>query len=178
MCTLLLFFVGTDSRCLRFFLGTPVNNGTIEEVRYLCDRLSVWYISGMICITICMDEFGVFLIFVDLSLPALKKHWYGISFVLEILFLECMIGSCGWCMRYILHSMYQIKEGRLCWGIHIATEMHDKLMKIVASLKMDVNENTNPVIDGSSMQSFSLFQLLYNNRCIHEYYLFKGCVHW
>ena len=51
----------------------------------------------------------------------------------------------------IFHAMPDSKEVRLCWVIHVATETHGKLLKIVASLNSDVHEAANPVIEVSSM---------------------------
>ena len=68
----------------------------------------------------------------------------------------------------IFHAMSESKEGRLSWSIHIATEMHGKVLKIMVCLESDVNEATKSVIDRNSMWVFNLFQLFSNNRCSHK----------
>ena len=45
------------------------------------------------------------------ELPALKNHWCGLLFTLKCLFIECMIGSWGWCMRYSMPCMRERKAG-------------------------------------------------------------------
>ena len=47
----------------------------------------------------------------------------------------------------IFHAMFESKEGRLSWSIHISTEIHGKVLKIIACLDSDVHEATKPVID-------------------------------
>ena len=68
----------------------------------------------------------------------------------------------------IFHSMFERKKGRFCWCIHISTEAHCEILKIIASLGSDVNESTNPMIEGSSMCFLNLFRLLSNYKCSHE----------
>ena len=51
----------------------------------------------------------------------------------------------------IFHAMSESKEGRLSWSIHIATEMHGKVLKIMVCLESDVNEAAKSVIDRKSM---------------------------
>ena len=51
----------------------------------------------------------------------------------------------------IFHAVSENKEGRLCWGIHVVTEMHAKVLNIIASLNIDVHEVNNPVVEGSPM---------------------------
>ena len=46
----------------------------------------------------------------------------------------------------ILHAKFHRKEGRFCWCIHVATEAHGEILKIIASLDSDVHDYTNPVI--------------------------------
>ena len=45
------------------FLVAPVYEGTIEDIYCECDGTSVRYIYGMFCITICVKEVRIFLIF-------------------------------------------------------------------------------------------------------------------
>ena len=47
----------------------------------------------------------------------------------------------------ILHVMSEVKEGRLCWRMHIYTEKHVKVLKIIARLESDMHEATKPVIE-------------------------------
>ena len=65
----------------------------------------------------------------------------------------------------IFHDMSDIKESGFYSVIHVATETHDKVLNIVASLNSDLHEATNPVIEGSSMLVFNLFQIFSNKRC-------------
>ena len=51
-----------------------------------------------------------------------------------------------WMVHEIFHAMSNIKEVGFHWGIHVATEMHGKVLKIVASFNIGVHEATNPVI--------------------------------
>ena len=50
-------------------------------------------------------------------------------------------------VRDIFHVMFNSKEGKLCWGVHVSTEAHGEILKIVSSLDIDVNESTNPVFE-------------------------------
>ena len=56
-----------------------------------------------------------------------------------------------WMVDNIFHAMFYTKEIRFFWGVPVATEAHDEILKVVASLDSDVHESTNPVIEGSSM---------------------------
>ena len=51
----------------------------------------------------------------------------------------------------IFHAMFEIKESRFCWLIHVATDMYGDILKIIDILNSDMHEATNPVIEGSSM---------------------------
>ena len=59
----------------------------------------------------------------------------------------------------IFHAMFEIKESRLCCCIHVFTEAHDGIFKIIAILGSDVHETTNPMIQWFSMLflNFSAF---------------------
>ena len=70
--------------------------------------------------------------------------------------------------------MFKSKEIRLCWCIHVATEVHGEILKITAILKSDVNEYTNPIIDLSSMLFINVFQLFSNEICIYKEYIFNS----
>ena len=78
----------------------------------------------------------------------------------------------------ILHGMFEIKEGILFWGIHVSTKEYGEISNIIAILDSDVHEYTNPVIEWSSMWFLYLFQIFFNNICIHEECIFKWCIHW
>ena len=57
----------------------------------------------------------------------------------------------------IYHAMFEIKEGRFSWRIHVATEAHGEILKIIAILDSDVHASTNAVIEGSSMLLIKIF---------------------
>ena len=82
-----------------------------------------------------------------------------------------------WMVHEIFHSMFESKKGRLCWWIHIATEAHCEILKIIASLDSGLNKSTNPMILGSSMWFLNLFQLFSNNRCSHEECMIKEVIY-
>ena len=82
-----------------------------------------------------------------------------------------------WMVHEILHAVYASKEGRLYWSIYVDTGTYGKVFNSIEILNSDVHESTNAVIAGSSMWVFNLFQIFYNNRCSHEEYIFKLCVH-
>ena len=65
----------------------------------------------------------------------------------------------------IFHAISLGNEGRFCWSIHIDTDIYGKVLKIVACLDSDVNEATNPFIEGTPRWVLSCFQLLSNKRC-------------
>ena len=65
-----------------------------------------------------------------------------------------------WIVYEILIAMFQIKEIRFCWCIHVATEVHGEILNIIASLDGAVHEYTNPVIDLSSMWSINFSVLI------------------
>ena len=46
----------------------------------------------------------------------------------------------------IIHAMFDRKESRFCWYIHVSTELHGEILKVIASLYSDVHSSTNPVI--------------------------------
>ena len=102
-------------------------------------------ISCIIFITICVEEVGVFLIFVDLCINCFEE-----ILMRAFIFFE---KSLSWihyrfmCMVHeILHDMYDIMEDRLFWIIHVATETHGKLFKTTTSFNSDMHDDTNPVI--------------------------------
>ena len=90
------------------------------------------------------------------GLPTVNCDRTGIT-----LFTFCAeVKMCIWLYIHcqsVTHAMYEIKEGRFCWEIHVSTDMYGNILKIVASLNSDVHEATNPVIEGSSMWFFKIF---------------------
>ena len=52
-----------------------------------------------------------------------------------------------WMVHEILHDMFESKESMLCWCIHVATEAHGEILKIIVSLESDLHEDTNTVIE-------------------------------
>ena len=56
------------------------------------------------------------------------------------------------CMVHeILHTMYEIKEGMLCWIIHVVTDTEGKVLDTISILNIAVHEATNPLIEGYYM---------------------------
>ena len=49
-------------------------------------------------------------------------------------------------MHEILHTMSEGNTGWFCWIIIIYYQYHGNILKIIASLKCDVNDTANPVI--------------------------------
>ena len=60
----------------------------------------------------------------------------------------------------ILHAMSEDKELRFCWGIHITTQAHGEILKIISCLDSDVYEATNPMIEVTPMWFFNFLILL------------------
>ena len=77
----------------------------------------------------------------------------------------------------IFYAMSDGNKCRFCWGIHITTQSHGELLKIIACLDSDVHESTNPVIELTPMWVFN-FAFSSNERCIREELLFKRCIYW
>ena len=102
--------------------------------------------------------------------------WYFICF--EETILSWIHDRFMWMMNEIFHAMYESKEIRLCWGIHVSTETHGKVLNIIACLDSDIHEVTNQVIEGYYIWVFNLFWIFSNKRCGNEECLFKVCVHW
>ena len=130
------------------------------------DWVSIRYISGIIRITICMEEFGVFLVFVDLCIPCFGKTlvWYFMSFVNVLSWVH---DGFMWMVDGIFHAMFESKESRFCWGIHVSTKVHGETLEIISSLDSGVHESINPVIEWSSMLFINLFQVFSNDKLIH-----------
>ena len=53
--------------------------------------------------------------------------------------------------------MSEGKECRFFWGIHITTQAHSEVLKIIECLDSYVHKATNPVIEGTHMWVFKLF---------------------
>ena len=81
-------------------------------------------------------------------------------------------------VNHIFHAISERNEGRFCWGIYVSNETHGKILKIIAILNIDVHEENNPVIEGSSMRFLNFFNILSKKSCSHEDYIFKVSVHW
>ena len=52
-----------------------------------------------------------------------------------------------WTANNIFYVMFDIKEIRFFWCIHISTKANGEILKIIFSLNSDVNDFTNPVIE-------------------------------
>ena len=124
------------------FLGTTVYEGTIEEMKYGCNWASVSYISGMVCITICVKEVRIFLIFVYLWIPCFEVTLVG-AFVSFLNLLSWVHYGFTWMVHDIFHAMFDRNKIRFCC---VATETHGKILKVISSFNSDVHEYTNPVI--------------------------------
>ena len=90
------------------------------------------------------------------------------AFISFINVLSWVNGGFIWMVHEILHVMFDIKKIMFCWFICVATEVHCKILKVIASLNSDFHESTNPVIEWSSMWFINLFQLFSNDRYSHE----------
>ena len=131
----------------------------------------------MICIKIFVEEVWVFLIFVDFCISCFEVTLVG-DFMSFGNFLFWVLDDFIWMVHEILHAMIDSKEIRFCWYIHVSTEAHGEILKIIVSLDSDVHESTNLVIEKSPMWFLDFFQLFSNERCLHKYYLFKRYIHW
>ena len=141
------------------FLGATVNNGSIEEVRRWGYRKTVRSISGMICITMRVEEVLVFLISVDLGITCFEDAlmWALIFFEICIYWIHDRF---MWGVHEIFHIMYESKEVSICWSINVTTDIHGKLLNITAILNSKVHDNTRPVIEVTSHVSFQSFSVL------------------
>ena len=43
-----------------------------------------------------------------------------------------------WMVHEILHAMFESKERRFCWVIHVSTEAYYDILKVIASLERRV----------------------------------------
>ena len=100
----------------------------------------------MIYITICVEEVGVFLIFVDMCIPYFEEIlvWAFMSFVNFISLVHYVF---MWMVHEIFHAMFESKKICLCWCVHVFTEAHGDILKIIACLDGDVHESTNLVME-------------------------------
>ena len=60
-------------------------------------------------------------------------------------------------VRKMVHAMSESKQGRLFLSIHVATETHGKVLKIIESLNSDAHDTTNQVIKLSPVSVFNFF---------------------
>ena len=146
-------------------------------MNYVCDWTSVIYISGMICIKICVKEVRVFLMFADICISWFEVTLVG-AFFSFIFFLSLVYDGFMWMLHEVFHTMFESNKSRFCWCIHISSDSYCKILMIIASLDSDVHESTNPVIYWSSMWFLNLFQLFSNERCSHEECIFRVCIHY
>ena len=144
---------------------------TLDATERLSDRSLEWSASQYVWEKL---DYSLFLL-ISAS-PALKKHWCGISWVLN--FLSLIHDRFMWTVHEIFHAMFESNEIRFCWVIFVATEAHGEILTTIASLNNHVHESTKPVIEGSSMWFINLFWLFSNERCSHKEYLFKWGIHW
>ena len=100
----------------------------------------------MIYIKICVEEVGLFLIFVDFCTPCFEIALVG-DFMSFVNFISQLNYGFMWMVHEILHAMFESKERRFCWCIHVASEAHGDILMIIVSLGSDVHESTNPVIE-------------------------------
>ena len=94
--------------------------------------------------------------FVDFFISCFEETvmWAFMGF---IKFISWVNDGFMWMVHDIFHIMFESKEGRFCWDIHVSTEAYGEILKTIESLKSDVNESTNPVIEVSSIWFLSLF---------------------
>ena len=52
-----------------------------------------------------------------------------------------------WMVDEIFHAIFEIKEIRVCWLIHVSTKLHNDILNIIESLNSDVHEATKSVIE-------------------------------
>ena len=50
-----------------------------------------------------------------------------------------------WMVHDILYSMTNGKERRFCGSIHVPTQSHSKILKVVPSLKSDMHDTSYPM---------------------------------
>ena len=80
--------------------------------------LSVCQISDIIYITICMEEAGVFLIFVYFAITFFEETLMW-DFMCFENFLSWLHDRFMWIVHDILYAMFEINKIRLCWCIHV-----------------------------------------------------------
>ena len=51
-----------------------------------------------------------------------------------------------WMLHDILYNMVDRKVNMFYWGIHMATEMHGKVLNIIAIMNSGKHDSTNPLI--------------------------------
>ena len=78
------------------------------------------------------------------ALPDLNNNWFGISFILKILYW--IHDRFTRVMHEIFHTMSEGKKWRLYRRNNKATLLHSKTLKVISCLNSDVHEATKPVI--------------------------------
>ena len=120
----------------------------------------------------CVEEFGVFLIFVDFRISCFEVTLVG-AFMSFVNFLSWVNDGLMWMVHEIFNAMFESKEVKFCWCIHLDTEAHGEIFKIIASLDSGFHEATNHVIEWYSMLFYIFFQFVSNERCTHKEYISK-----
>ena len=46
----------------------------------------------------------------------------------------------------IFNAMFESKESRFYWCVHVVTDAHCEILKVIASLDIDIYESTKPMI--------------------------------
>ena len=79
---------------------------SVELIENLPERSLSWYLLNYVWMM--LDYSWALLIS---AISALKKHWYGLSFNLNIFFLEHVIVSWEWCMIYSMSCLRAVNVG-------------------------------------------------------------------
>ena len=86
-----------------------------------------------------------------------------------------MMDSCGWCMRYYVPCLRARKAdsvGALMQPLRrIARYWKSQRVFTVMCTSPPTHWFSDPPFD------FSIFQIFFNDRCIHKEFIFKGCIH-
>ena len=94
----------------------------------------------------------------------------------KIFFLEYMIGSCEWRMRYSMPCLRESKAGYVGALKYPQRYMFRYRVSYWFWTVMSMRPPTQWLMD--SPCEFSIFQKFSNKRCSHEEHIFIGCVHW
>ena len=92
--------VGTAPQIIIIFLWhqlimVPLKSLSVDVTGRISVISFAWSVSQFVLI-----KFDYFCAWLISAFPDLNKHWRGLLLDLNILLLEYMIGSCGWCMIY------------------------------------------------------------------------------